>query len=102
MSDHDWEFSGADDAKAEIRAAVRYLLQGTTDGIRGAGDHFDRASGRRRVAARAAKFFGRRFAWRIAGRFFDDFDGLRAHNCINGTDYFSERYGATSLTFREA
>jgi hypothetical protein len=36
MSDHDdWEFSGADDAKAEIRAAVRYLLQGTTDGIRG-------------------------------------------------------------------
>jgi hypothetical protein len=36
MSDQDdWEFSGADDAKAEIRAAVRYLLQGTTDGIRG-------------------------------------------------------------------
>jgi hypothetical protein len=34
MSDQDdWEFSGADDAKAEIRAAVRYLLQGTTDGI---------------------------------------------------------------------
>jgi hypothetical protein len=25
----------ADDAKEEIRAAVRYLLQGTTDGIRG-------------------------------------------------------------------
>jgi hypothetical protein len=36
MSDQDdWEFSGAEDAKAEIRAAVRYLLQGTTDGIRG-------------------------------------------------------------------
>jgi hypothetical protein len=36
MSDQDdWEFSGADDAKEEIRAAVRYLLQGTTDGIRG-------------------------------------------------------------------
>ena len=34
MSD-DWEFSGADDAKAEIRAAVGYLLRGTTDGIRG-------------------------------------------------------------------
>jgi hypothetical protein len=31
----DWEFSGADAAKAKIRAAVRYLLQGTTDGIRG-------------------------------------------------------------------
>ena len=30
---------------------------------------------------------------------FDDFDGLCAQNCINGTDYFSERYGATSLTF---
>jgi hypothetical protein len=36
MSDQDvWEFSGADDAKAEIRAAVGYLLRGTTDGIRG-------------------------------------------------------------------
>jgi hypothetical protein len=36
MSDQDdWEFSGPDDAKAEIRAAVGYLLQGTTDGIRG-------------------------------------------------------------------
>ena len=31
MSDHDdWDFAGADDAKAEIRAAVGYLLKGTT------------------------------------------------------------------------
>jgi hypothetical protein len=36
MSDHDdWEFSGADDAKAEIRAAVGYLLRGATGGTRG-------------------------------------------------------------------
>jgi hypothetical protein len=29
MSDrHDWAFSGRDDAKAEIRAAVRYLFEG--------------------------------------------------------------------------
>jgi hypothetical protein len=29
MSDEfDWDFSGEDDAKAEIRAAVRYLLEG--------------------------------------------------------------------------
>ena len=30
MSDNecDWNFSGRDDAKAEIRAAVRYLLRG--------------------------------------------------------------------------
>jgi hypothetical protein len=34
MSD-DWEFSGADDAKAEIRAAVGYLLGGATGGARG-------------------------------------------------------------------
>ena len=28
MSDgHDWDFSGRDDAKAEIRAAVRYLFE---------------------------------------------------------------------------
>jgi hypothetical protein len=31
----DWEFAGDDDAKMTIRAAVRYLLRGTTDGIRG-------------------------------------------------------------------
>jgi hypothetical protein len=31
MSDqNDWEFAGADDAKAEIRAAVGYLLKGAT------------------------------------------------------------------------
>ncbi len=36
MSDRDdWEFSGADDAKAEIRASVRYLLRGVTGGARG-------------------------------------------------------------------
>jgi hypothetical protein len=36
MSDQDdWEFAGADDAKVTIRAAVRYLLRGTTDGVRG-------------------------------------------------------------------
>jgi hypothetical protein len=33
--DDDWDFAGADDAKATIRAAVRYLLRGTTDGARG-------------------------------------------------------------------
>jgi hypothetical protein len=31
----DSKFAGADDAKATIRAAVRYLLRGTTDGVRG-------------------------------------------------------------------
>jgi hypothetical protein len=36
MSDQDdWDFAGADDAKVTIRAAVRYLLRGTTDGARG-------------------------------------------------------------------
>jgi hypothetical protein len=36
MADQDdAEFSGADDAKVTIRAAVRYLLRGTTDGARG-------------------------------------------------------------------
>jgi hypothetical protein len=36
MSDHDdWEFAGPDDAKAEIRAAVGYLLRGATGGARG-------------------------------------------------------------------
>ena len=33
--DDDWDFAGADDAKVTIRAAVRYLLRGTTDGVRG-------------------------------------------------------------------
>jgi hypothetical protein len=33
--DDDWDFAGADDAKMTIRAAVRYLLKGTTDGVRG-------------------------------------------------------------------
>ncbi len=36
MSDQDeWEFVDPDDAKAEIRAAVGYLLGGATGGARG-------------------------------------------------------------------
>jgi hypothetical protein len=36
MSDDlDWNFSDTDDAKAEIRAAVEYLLRGATGGTRG-------------------------------------------------------------------
>jgi hypothetical protein len=36
MSDQDdWEFSGADDAKAEIGAAVRYLLGDATGAAHG-------------------------------------------------------------------
>jgi len=36
MSDQDdWEFAGPDDAKAETRAAVGYLLRGATGGARG-------------------------------------------------------------------
>ena len=36
MSDQDdWEFADPDDAKAEIRAAVKYLLRGSTSGARG-------------------------------------------------------------------
>jgi hypothetical protein len=36
MSDQDnWEFVDPDDAKAEIRAAVGYLLRGATGGARG-------------------------------------------------------------------
>ena len=36
MSDQDdWEFVNPDDAKAEIRAAVGYLLRGATGGARG-------------------------------------------------------------------
>jgi hypothetical protein len=36
MSDElDWAFSGPDDAKAEIRAAVRYLLKGIAGSDRG-------------------------------------------------------------------
>jgi hypothetical protein len=33
--DDDWDFAGADDAKLTIRAAIRYLLKGTTNGVRG-------------------------------------------------------------------
>jgi hypothetical protein len=36
MSDlDDWEFVDDEDAKMTIRAAIRYLLKGTTDGVRG-------------------------------------------------------------------
>ena len=36
MSDEDnWEFTGDDDAKVTIRAAIRYLLKDSTGGIRG-------------------------------------------------------------------
>jgi hypothetical protein len=36
MSDElDWNFSGQDDAKAKIRAAVRYLLEGAAGSDRG-------------------------------------------------------------------
>ena len=31
----DWDFAGPDDGKAEIRAAVRYLLEVTVDSHRG-------------------------------------------------------------------
>jgi hypothetical protein len=55
MSDEfDWDFSDPDDAKAEIRAAVRYLLNGAASSDRGDivwGDHCDRERGRARPAA---------------------------------------------------
>jgi hypothetical protein len=36
MSDQvDWDFAGPDDAKAEIRAAVEYLLNGSSGSSRG-------------------------------------------------------------------
>jgi hypothetical protein len=36
MSDQDdWDFAGDNDAKATLRAAVRYLLRGATGGARG-------------------------------------------------------------------
>jgi hypothetical protein len=36
MSDQDdWDFAGATDAKAEIRAAAKYLLNGAAGGTRG-------------------------------------------------------------------
>jgi hypothetical protein len=36
MSDElDWNFVDSDDAKAEIRAAVEYLVRGATGGARG-------------------------------------------------------------------
>ena len=35
LDQDDWEFAGPDDAKAEIRAAVGYLLSGANGGARG-------------------------------------------------------------------
>jgi hypothetical protein len=35
LDQDDWEFAGAEDAKAEIRAAVGYLLRGATGAARG-------------------------------------------------------------------
>jgi hypothetical protein len=47
MSDEiDWNFVNEAEAKAELRAAVEYLLRGTTDGARGdivSGNHRDSA-----------------------------------------------------------
>ena len=69
MSDqNDWDFAGADDAKAEIRAAVRYLLRDAAGSAR-ADIVLEiieiAASCRKRVATRAAGFAGRRFARRL-------------------------------------
>ena len=61
MSDQDdWDFSGPDDAKAEIRAAVAYMLRAPPEAtaVISCRRFFDRAPGRKRVAARAAEFFG--------------------------------------------
>jgi hypothetical protein len=35
-STDDWDFAGADDAKAKLRAAMAYLLEGTTGHARAA------------------------------------------------------------------
>jgi hypothetical protein len=35
LDELDWNFSDKDDAKAEIRAAVEYLLRGAAGGARG-------------------------------------------------------------------
>jgi hypothetical protein len=71
MSDqNDWEFAGPDDARAEIRAAVGYLLRDATGGARG--DIVQEiiaivrqvASG---FAARAGQSPGRWYAGRLTG-----------------------------------
>jgi hypothetical protein len=60
MSDlDDWEFEDDEDAKMTIRAAVRYLLKGTTDGARG--DIVQAIIGRGNVApARSLRLYGSR------------------------------------------
>jgi hypothetical protein len=46
MSDEDdWEFAGPDDAKAEIRAAIQYLLRDATGGARARISHRDERIG---------------------------------------------------------
>jgi len=58
MSDElDWNFADNDDAKAEIRAAVEYLLMVLTGGARGghcAGYPSDHSRRSERTAARSA------------------------------------------------
>jgi hypothetical protein len=101
MSDQDdWEFSGADDAKAEIRAAVGYLLPGATGGIRG--DIVQVISIVRQVAAGLPPvqlyipwmMVCPADSWRGFWAILTDC----AQNYSNGMGHFSERYGATSLT----
>jgi hypothetical protein len=93
---------GAAYAKADIRAAVSYLLQETTDGIRG--DIVQAIiSIVRQVAAglppRAAKFFGRPFAWRIAGGLFDDLTDCAPTIASTGRIIFRNDTGQPALPF---
>ena len=106
--DDDWDFAGADDAKMTIRAAIRYLLKGTTDGVRGdiVQEIISISPGCCRVAARAGKFFGRRFAWRIADGNFRRFDADLsdcAHKIASkGRVIFRNDRGQPALPFRDA
>jgi hypothetical protein len=70
MSDElDWNFVDEDDAKAEIRAVVEYLLRGATGGARG--DIVQEITAIvRQVAsglARAGQSLGRWYAGRLTG-----------------------------------
>ena len=61
MSDQDdWEFSGADDAKAEIRAAVGYLLRGAIvpPAVISCRKSFRSCARSQAAAVRAAEFLG--------------------------------------------
>jgi hypothetical protein len=68
--DDDRDFAGADDAKMTIRAAIRYLLKGTTDGVRGdvVQEIISIVRRRERATAWPAGLLGRRHARRIASR----------------------------------